>query len=74
MIHSGLNSADRLWISYFCALLPIAAVIWVVVDSVTGFLIRVLVDAQPLQLVLSGYVVLVAFFEGCPLPLQLMAR
>lgn len=33
MVHSGLDSADGLWISYFCALLlPIVAIIWVVVD------------------------------------------
>lgn len=46
-VHAGLDSADGLWISYFCALLlPAVAIIWVVLDSVMGVHIRVLVDAQ----------------------------
>lgn len=49
MVHLGLHSAGGLWISHFCALLlPIVAIIWVVDDSVMGFHVRVLVDAQPL--------------------------
>lgn len=49
-VHSGLDSADGLWISYFCALLlpTVGLYYWVVLDSVMGVHIRVLVDAQPL--------------------------
>lgn len=49
MVQSGLDSADGLWFFYFCGLLlAIVAIIWIVVDTVTGFHMRVLVDAQPL--------------------------